>query len=48
MKIEERVRICRLLEKIRFQEEYSQRIGIADVSVFRGEHISGSQKTENK
>ena len=48
MKVEQRVRICRLLEKIKFQEEDSHRIGITDESVFRGEYINGNRKMKNK
>ena len=36
MSVEQRVRICRLIEKIKFQEEYSKRLGIKNVSSYHG------------
>ena len=40
MSVEQRIQICRLLEKMRFQKEYSEKIGIEDQSTFRGKNIT--------
>lgn len=36
MSIEQRIRECILIEKLEKQAEYGKRLGIEDVSVFRG------------
>lgn len=40
MSVEQRVKICRLLEKIKFQEEYSEKIGVENLSTYRGEKLN--------
>ena len=42
MSVEQRVRTCRLLEKMRMQEIYSRRLGLEDVSTVHGRKISES------
>lgn len=42
MSVEQRVRTCRLLEKMRMQEIYSRRLGLEDVSTVHGRKISDS------
>ena len=44
MCVEQRVRMCRIVEKIKSQEAYSHRIGITDVSTYRGEVIKENKK----
>jgi len=39
MSIEKRILMCRLIEKMYEQKEYSQKLGIENRSVFRGEHM---------
>jgi hypothetical protein len=39
MSVEQRVKICRLLEKIEFEQEYSQKLGIVNKSTFRGAFV---------
>ena len=36
MTIEERVITCRLLEKMKFQETYSKKLGLLDLSTIHG------------
>ena len=44
MCIEQRVRMCRLVEKIKSGDAYSRKIGITDVSTYRGEIIKENKK----
>lgn len=44
MCVEQRVRICRLLEKMKEQEAYSRKIGIENLSTFRGKKMSYDRK----
>ena len=39
MCIEQRVRICRLLEKMKEQDSYSKKIGLKNTSTFHGKRI---------
>ena len=43
MSVEQRVKICRLLEKIKFQEEYSEKIGVENLSTYRGEKLNNEK-----
>lgn len=40
MNPEKRIKLCRLIEKLDTKEEYSNRLGIQNVSTFHGELIS--------
>ena len=40
MTIDERIFLCRLLEKIEEQETYCETIGVRDRSTFQGEAVS--------
>lgn len=40
MTVDERVFLCRLLEKIEEQEAYCEMIGVRDRSTFQGETVS--------
>ena len=42
MTIAERVRICRLIEKIQTQDAYSKKIGVRDASTYRGKRTKRS------
>ncbi|MDD7641281.1 MAG: hypothetical protein PUK75_02155 [bacterium] len=44
MTIEERIRTCLLLEKIREQKEYSERLGLENRSRFHGKTIEESEE----
>ena len=49
MSVEQRVQICRLIEKMKFQQEYSEKVGIVNQSTFRGKYITlPSMKAEGK
>ena len=39
MSVEQRIKICRLLEKIQFEQEYSEKIGVVNHSTFRGAFV---------
>lgn len=39
MSIEQRIRVCRLLEKMEGQEAYSKKIGMENTSIFHGRRI---------
>lgn len=39
MTIEQRVRTCLLIEKMREQKSYSERLGLEDISRFHGKRI---------
>jgi len=40
MNLEKRIKLCRLIEKMDKKEEYSNKLGIQNVSTFHGELIS--------
>ena len=40
MTVERRIRMSLLAEKMKKQKEYSERLGLEDVSVFHGKDIS--------
>lgn len=44
MKIEERVKLCRLIEKMNKHKAYAKSIGAVDASKFRGRNIGGNNK----
>ena len=44
MKIEERVRLCRLIEKINKHKAYAKSIGAVDASKFHGTDIGRNEK----
>ena len=46
MNIEQRIRICRLLEKMEQQADYSKKLGLANVSSFYG--VRRSEKEEEQ
>ena len=48
MSVEQRVRTCRLLEKMRSQEMYSRRLGLEDVSTVRGRKMSESPSVKER
>ena len=39
MPVEERIRLCRLIEKIDAKKEYSETLGLEDKTTFHGEKI---------
>ena len=39
MSVEQRIRICRLIEKMHGKEEFCERLGLKDISKFRGQEI---------
>ena len=43
MSVEKRIRMCLLIEKMSEQKEFSKRLGIEDVSTFRGEQVTGKE-----
>ena len=40
MRLEERIRLCRLLDKIEEQKEYSQKLGLENASTFHKKQIN--------
>lgn len=44
MTVEQRIRMCLLIEKIYKQKEYSEKIGLEDISKFHGERIGREEK----
>ena len=42
MSVAERIRICRLIEKIQMQDAYSKKIGVQDASRYRGKRTKRS------
>ncbi len=48
MSIEQRIRECILIEKLEKQAEYGKRLGIEDVSMFRGIRRQPNNGKENK
>ena len=44
MSVEQRVRICRLLEKIRFQEEYGKKLGVENLSTYHGKKLNKEKR----
>jgi len=48
MSVEQRIRACRLLEKMQVQKCYSERLGIKDVSTFHGEKFVKMQHKEEE
>ena len=45
MKVRERIVLCRLIEKIDRQEEYSKKIGIVNVSKFKSQKKDMNEAT---
>jgi len=48
MSIEQRIRACILIEKLEKQAEYGKRLGIENVSMFRGIRRQHDNGKENK
>ena len=48
MTLEERVFLCRLLEKIEEQEKYCEAIGVRDKSMFQGKEVLQGKNKEGK
>ena len=44
MSVEQRVRICRLLEKMKMQEGYSKKLGVENLSTFHGRKLNRAKK----
>ena len=44
MSVEQRVRICRLLEKIKVQEEYSKKLGVENLSTYHGKKLNRAKR----
>ncbi len=47
MNIEQRIRLCRLIEKMYYQKTFSQKLGIEDRSTFRGNFIDRREGKEH-
>ncbi|MDD3219346.1 MAG: hypothetical protein PHC41_11245 [Lachnospiraceae bacterium] len=45
MSIEQRIRMCLLIEKMKANKDYSEKLGIEDISRFRGKRMKGGEKT---
>lgn len=43
MTVEQRIRACLLIEKMRGQESYSERLGLENRSRFHGKRIKGGK-----
>lgn len=51
MNIEERIITCRLLEKMQLQKEYSEKLGLSDISTIHGmrfEKIVGKRQGKER
>ena len=46
MTIEQRIRNCLLIEKIREQKTYSRKLGLENISKFRGRRIYTEEENE--
>lgn len=44
MSVQERMRMCQIIEKIEEQKEYSKRLGLENRSSFRGSQIEKREK----
>lgn len=44
MCVEQRVLVCRLLEKMKGQEAYSKKIGLKNTSTFHGRRINKEER----
>lgn len=44
MSVEQRIRTCRLLEKMKNQETFCKRLGLEDASVMNGKHLYQKDK----
>ena len=42
MRVEQRIQICRLLERMKMQKDYCKRLGLEDVSMIHGRQINKS------
>ena len=42
MSVEQRIQTCRLLERMKSQERYSKKLGLEDISRFRGTKLNKS------
>lgn len=45
MTVEQRIRMCLLIEKIQKQKEYSEKLGLEDISRFHGEKVDKEERT---
>ena len=43
MPIEQRIRLCLLIEKLTKKKEYGQKLGLEDTSRFHGKRIGGEK-----
>ena len=48
MSVKERVRMCLLIEKIHKLKEYSERLGLEDVSTWNQKSVDSEEKGGNK
>ena len=44
MPVEQRIRLCIMIEKMDRQKDYCKKIGLEDKSIFRGKRISKEEK----
>lgn len=45
MTVEQRIRMCLLIEKIQKQKEYSEKLGLEDISRFHEEKVDKEERT---
>lgn len=45
MTIEQRIRMCLLIEKMQEHKIYSEKLGLEDVSKFHGKRVSGEEES---
>lgn len=48
MSVEQRIRMCLLIEKIHKLKDYSERLGLEDVSKFYNERVNSKLRGEKK
>lgn len=46
MPVKQRIRICRLIEKMQEQKEYSKKLGLEDRSRFHGERVCKEEEKQ--
>lgn len=44
MTVEQRIRMCLLIEKIQKQKEYGEKLGLEDISRFHGEKVDKEER----
>ena len=44
MPVEQRIRLCLLLEKMYVRKEYSEKLGLEDKTKFHGEQLHGENR----